>query len=124
MDTHVRIVAILHIVFGALTLLAAGIVFLSLGLAGGIAATQGETQAAGILGVIVVGVCGLLSLLALPDLIGGWALLTGREWGRILVIILGFINLFNIPFGTALGIYTLWALLRDQGTVSTRQQMA
>jgi hypothetical protein len=26
-------------------------------------------------------------------------------------MILGFISLFNIPFGTALGIYTLWVLL-------------
>ncbi len=32
-------------------------------------------------------------------------------WARVLAILLGFISLFNIPFGTALGVYTLWVLL-------------
>ena len=36
-----------------------------------------------------------------------------REVGhRILALVLAFISLFtNIPFGTALGIYTMWVLL-------------
>jgi len=28
--------------------------------------------------------------------------------------VLAFISLFNIPFGTVLGVYTLWALLPSQ----------
>ena len=113
MDVHVRIVAILHIIFGALTLIAAGIVFFGLGLAGGITFMQGETEATGILAIVLISVCSLLAVLALPDIIGGWALLAGWSWGRIFVIILGFLHLLNIPFGTILGVYTLWALLRN-----------
>ena len=124
MDTHIRIVAILHIIFGLLTLLAAGIVFVALGTIGGVVATQGEVESAGILGVLAVSVSGLLFFLSLPDIIGGWALLAGKCWGRILVIVLGFLNLLNLPFGTALGIYTLWALLRDQGSPSSSKQFA
>ena len=41
----------------------------------------------------------------------GLGLLQRQDWGRILVIVLGVISLINIPFGTALGIYTLWVLL-------------
>jgi len=33
--------------------------------------------------------------------------------GRPLVLVVGILELFNIPIGTAVGIYTLWVLLRD-----------
>jgi len=41
----------------------------------------------------------------------GWGLLQREPWARMLTIILSFLALFNIPFGTALGIYSLWVLL-------------
>ncbi|HUI74007.1 MAG TPA: zinc ribbon domain-containing protein [Candidatus Acidoferrum sp.] len=40
-----------------------------------------------------------------------WGLYEKRPWARILGIVLGFLVLLRIPFGTALGIYTLWVLL-------------
>jgi hypothetical protein len=44
--------------------------------------------------------------------IAGWGLLRHEPWARVLTLVLGFISLFtNIPFGTALGIYTMWVLL-------------
>jgi len=33
------------------------------------------------------------------------------SWARILAIVMAFIALFNVPFGTAIGVYTLWVLL-------------
>ena len=47
-------------------------------------------------------------------MIGGIYLLKHRPWARILVLVLGFINLIEIPIGTALGIYTLWVLFKDE----------
>ncbi len=44
----------------------------------------------------------------------GWGLLQRESWARILAIVLGFLSLFNIPFGTAVGVYTLWVLLPAQ----------
>jgi len=42
----------------------------------------------------------------------GWGLLQREHWARVVVLVLAFISLFtNIPFGTALGIYTMWVLL-------------
>ena len=113
MKTHIQIVAALHIAMGALSLLAAIAVFAFLGIAGGIVVSQGEHEAAGIIGIVAVVLGGLLAVLALPGIIGGWALFAGRSWGRPFVMVLGVIQLINIPFGTALGIYTLWALLRE-----------
>jgi len=46
--------------------------------------------------------------------IAGRGLLNRDEWGRVVAIVLAFISLFNIPFGTALGVYTLWVLLPGQ----------
>ena len=58
---------------------------------------------------------GLLSVIvSLPGIIGGVGLLKRKNWARILVIILGFLNLIHIPFGTVLGVYTLWVLLREE----------
>jgi hypothetical protein len=44
-------------------------------------------------------------------LILAWGLYEKQHWARILGIVLGFLVLLRIPFGTALGIYTLWVLL-------------
>jgi len=41
-------------------------------------------------------------------------LLQRQEWARIVTLVVGFIALLNLPFGTALGIYTIWVLLPTQ----------
>jgi hypothetical protein len=46
--------------------------------------------------------------------IAGWGLLHRESWARVVALVLGFISLFHIPFGTAVGIYTLWVLLPAQ----------
>ena len=47
--------------------------------------------------------------------LAGWGLLQREKWARIVALVLAFISLFtNIPFGTALGVYTMWVLLPSQ----------
>jgi hypothetical protein len=42
----------------------------------------------------------------------GWGLLQREPWARTVAVVLAIPSLFfNVPFGTALGIYTLWVLL-------------
>jgi zinc-ribbon domain len=44
--------------------------------------------------------------------LAGWGLLNRQPWARSLALAVGVVSLFfHIPFGTALGIYTLWVLL-------------
>jgi hypothetical protein len=113
MKKHIQIVAALHIAMGVVSLLGAIVVFVVFGIAGSVVVSQGERQAASILAIIAVALGSFLAVLALPGIIGGWALLTGRSWGRPLVLVLGAIHLINIPLGTALGIYTIWALVHE-----------
>jgi hypothetical protein len=46
--------------------------------------------------------------------ITGWGLLHREPWARVMALVLAFISLFNIPFGTAVGVYTMWVLLPGQ----------
>ena len=48
---------------------------------------------------------------AVLGIVTGWGLLERRPWARMLAIVIGCIFLVDMPFGTALGIYTLWVLL-------------
>ncbi|MEI9981702.1 MAG: hypothetical protein WDN23_22440 [Edaphobacter sp.] len=43
-------------------------------------------------------------------LLAGYGLLQRTPWGRVVAIIAAILALIKIPFGTALGIYTLWVL--------------
>ena len=49
-------------------------------------------------------------------LAAGWGLMERTEWGRILAIVAAFLSLLRIPFGTALGIWTLVVLLGYRNT--------
>jgi len=44
----------------------------------------------------------------------GFSLLQRKSWGRTLAIVAGVLSLIKIPFGTGLGIYTLWVLIPGQ----------
>lgn len=50
-----------------------------------------------------------------------WGLLERQPWARMLAIIFGCFNLLDMPFGTALGIYTLWVLLPAKSEEEYRQ---
>jgi hypothetical protein len=44
-------------------------------------------------------------------LVTGWGLLQREPWARTLAIVMACLNMVHMPFGTILGIYTLWVLL-------------
>jgi|GEM_PF-334295 len=107
MEEHVKILGILYIAFSAIGLVIAFIVFIAV-TGGGL--ISGDETAIAITTIVGTAVAGFLVLLSAPGIIGGMGLLKRQSWARILVLVLGVINLINIPFGTALGIYTIWAL--------------
>lgn len=55
----------------------------------------------------------LMVLFGAAYLLLAWGLFERQPWARILGIVLGLLVLIRIPFGTALGIYTLWVLLPE-----------
>lgn len=57
---------------------------------------------------------GTLTILAAGGVSVGLGLMQRRPWARTAAIILAVLGLFHPPFGTALGVYTLWVLLADE----------
>lgn len=110
MRTHITIVALMNIVFGAL--FAFGGVMLALGL-GLLGITTGDLVGSLVLGT--AGVVGgiILVAISLPQLIGGVGLLARKQWARYVLIVTSAIGLFKFPIGTALSVYALWVLFHD-----------
>jgi hypothetical protein len=115
METHVKVLAILYIVFSSLFVLLALFMMLTFG---GISAIVGSESSAEDAAVVlpILGLTGMaMSMfflaLALPGFITGFGLLKRAGWARILGIVLSALNLINFPFGTILGAYGLWVLL-------------
>ncbi len=111
MDKHVHFIAILWIIYGILGIVFGFFVFLALfGIS--FIPNMGDI-APGILRIAAWVISLFLMTLALPQLIGGVALLQRKEWGRILVLVISFFQLINFPLGTALAVYSLIILLRE-----------
>jgi len=115
METHVKVLGILHIVFGALGILVGlGLLVLFGGIAGIVEATatsQDAHIAIPILSIVAWALFGLLFIISIPGVIAGMGLLQFQNWARILTIVLSALDLLNVPIGTALGVYGLWVLL-------------
>ena len=117
MEQHVKIVAILNIVLGALGLCIALVILVFFGgLAGVVIADEDPDaeQGAAVLGLI--GTIGffVVAVFSIPGLIGGIGLLKFRSWAQTLTIIVSVLNLLSIPFGTVVGVYGLWVLLNKE----------
>jgi hypothetical protein len=114
LEQHVKILAILNIVMGILGVIVA---VCALALFGGIAmivGADGDADAPmvmAMLGSIGVIAFAVVAVLSVPCIIAGYGLLHHRPWAPTMTIIVSAVNLMDVPFGTALGIYGLWVLL-------------
>ncbi|MEW5979161.1 MAG: hypothetical protein AB1898_25475 [Acidobacteriota bacterium] len=121
MERHIKILAILNIVWGAFGALGGLIILLIFGGAFGIVGTAvrhdpDAARALPIIGLVGGAIALLVLLLSVPSIVAGVGLLDLKPWSRILTIIVSALHLLNIPFGTALGIYGLWVLF-SQGSL-------
>ena len=62
-------------------------------------------------GIVGLALIVITAVAAVPSLLAGYGLLKQRQWGRVVAIVVGALNLFAFPLGTALGVYTLVVLL-------------
>lgn len=111
MKRHIDWLGYLYIALGVLGLLTAAFLFLVI--AGG-GLISGDPEAIFVTGLVATILAVFLTVISLPGIIVGYGLLKRRSWARILGLVLGFLNLFNIPLGTLLGVYTFWVLLQDE----------
>ena len=61
---------------------------------------------------------------ALGSLIAGIGLMERQEWARTLSLVMAVIALISVPFGTAIGVYTLWVLMSPQAEGEYRRLSA
>jgi len=111
MEKHVRILGILYIVFGILGMLFGITLYVILTTSG---VMSGDMQAMKILEIVGVFLGGFFLIVSIPGVIGGFGLLQHKQWAKTLILIIGILNLINFPFGTVLGIYTIWVLMNNQ----------
>ena len=118
MKAHLHLLGILQLVWGGIgVLLGVSTLLLAIGaLAIGVS-PAGDRMAAGVTAAGFV-------VFAIALLAGGganaWAgreLRRERARGRMAVLWLGVLNLFVLPFGTALGIYAFWVLMHNDTRV-------
>jgi hypothetical protein len=110
---HVLLLAVFWMVVGGLFVIPVMVLGV-IGTVAGVAVSQAPDAPPGawILGsglFYVIAAC--LMLVATLQFTTGWGLYKLRPWGRTLALIMGIISLISFPFGTALGIYTLWVLI-------------
>jgi hypothetical protein len=93
----------------ALSLMALGI---------GAAVLMASPQSAGVAASVAAGTFFLLAVLLLvyagACVAAGRGLRRREHWARPTGLLLSLINLFVVPFGTALGAYGFWVLLRER----------
>jgi hypothetical protein len=111
MAKHINILGSLFLSCSILMIIAGFVVNYFVPIAGEI---SGDSTAMRITSIIGESIGIFLFILALPGLICGYGLLTKKSWSRIIGIILSCLSLLSIPFGTAIGIYGLWALFKDE----------
>ncbi len=113
METHVKVLGVLHVAMGALGVIAAlGLMVVFSGAAGIIGST-GDPDAA--IALPIIGITGMalvtfLLTLSLPGIVVGIGLFRFAAWARIGGIVLSIFDLVWFPFGTIVGVYGLWVL--------------
>jgi hypothetical protein len=121
MRDHIRILAWCFIVYSSIIVLV-GLCIGGIVLFGG--ALSGDRQAMFITGAVGAGIACFLIVISLPGMLAGIGLLKLHPWARIVAIIVGVLHILSFPFGTALGIYTLWVLLNAESEALFRGQTA
>jgi len=111
MEKHINIVAALQIGLSIFNLLIAFLIFTVLKLVGGFV---DDANGATILSLIADVLAIVFIVISVPGILAGMGLYKRREWARVLTLILSVIEIFSFPFGTAIGIYSIWALVQPE----------
>lgn len=115
MPSHLRLLGILQLTWGAIgLLLGASMLLLAIGAAAiGLMAT-GDPVASGVTALTFSVFAGALILFGAANAWAGRALRRTQPAARPAVLALSVPNLFVLPFGTALGVYAFWVLLHNE----------
>ncbi len=111
MEKQINTVAALQIGLCIFNLLIAFLIFTIFRLITGfIEDSKGEMVLTLIANVIAI----VFIIISIPGILAGMGLYKRKEWARILTLILSAFELFSFPFGTGIGIYSIWVLVQPE----------
>ena len=124
MEKHIKLVAVLNIVYRCLIILGSIVLFILAAVFGRImdfVERRGELHAddipreiLDIVPFILVVIGAIMIVVSIVAIIGAVGVMRRKEWGRIVLIVVSFFNLMHVPLGTVLGVYSLWVLFNDE----------
>lgn len=124
MEKHVHLVGILNIVYRSIVIVGAGVLFAIAMMAGHIfdilirngAIRQYEVpmELLDIVPIVLSVVATVMIIVSVVGIVAAIGVLKHKEWARILLLVISFLNLLRIPLGTVLGVYSIWVLLSDE----------
>jgi hypothetical protein len=115
MRSHLRLLGILQLTWGAIgLLLGAALLLLAIGALAIGFMESGDRVAAGVTALTFGVFAGALLVGGAANVWASRALRRQEPAGRSAVLWLSVPNLFVLPFGTALGVYAFWVLLHNE----------
>jgi hypothetical protein len=117
LSPYVDLLGVLFMIWGVLTMLI-GASTLALGIAAAAIIASAGRAGTGQFGASVIAVT-FMTLAVLALIWGAVHFMVGtlvrrhRHWSRHAALMLGTVDLLLLPYGTALGVYSLWTLLRE-----------
>jgi len=109
---HYQLLGILHLVYsGFIAIPGVVMIFLGKFIFGWLGQFMPHNPPPNFMAPFITLIGWLILLRGVAGIAAGIGLLQRAPWARILALVMGFISLLSIPFGTALGIYTIWVLL-------------
>lgn len=121
LGSHLNLLVVFWYVLGALRAIPT-IIFIVIAATAGAVLRNQEPPVARIVGpalfIFLAVLFGISSLLAL---LTAWGLQSRQPWARTFAIVVAFLNVIDIPFGTAVGVYTLVVLMPAEASAEYRQ---
>jgi heme/copper-type cytochrome/quinol oxidase subunit 3 len=124
MDRHLTVVAVLNIVYRSFVVLGAMILYVLAAFFGDLISMLIELEAIrpheipmqmlNFVPLMLVLIATLMLIVSAAGIIGAVGVLKRREWARIVLLAVSFLNLLRVPLGTILGIYTIYVLLNAE----------
>jgi hypothetical protein len=113
MKKHVTVVGAIQIGFSVLGLIGAVGTFFLFNFLKTIVGSEGEGIPETLFTALQIGIPLLLGFISTLGLVGAIGMLSYKNWGRILIIVVAGLGLISIPIGTLKGVYFIWVLLQD-----------
>ncbi|HVF48835.1 MAG TPA: DUF4064 domain-containing protein [Pyrinomonadaceae bacterium] len=117
-EDHNKALGIMHLIYGgfhALVMLAVGLFFFAFARIFESMPPDADGPPAAFFAIFGAVMIAFYLVLSVPPLVAGYGLLKNRSWARTAGIVSAIAAMISFPFGTALGVYSLWFFFGEAG---------